>query len=118
MKDKESQSPFNNCSKTLDQFNQFSIPSKRHDAPVSMKLPANSPYYPAEKQMKTHLRKQSALPAEDGSTTDLRTNIHRYKTHKEANIHLEIINGYQKTIEQYYTATNKNKLNANQQNCS
>ena len=83
-----------------------------------MKLPANSPYCPAEKQIKICFREQNIIQAKDGSTTDVRTNIRRYKTHKEANIHLEIMNGYEKTIEQYYTANSKNKLNANQQNYS
>ena len=46
------------------------------------------------------------LPTEDGLTTDVRTIICSYKTHKETNIHLEIINEYQKTIEQYYTINN------------
>ena len=70
----------------------------RHDAPVSMKLPANSPYCPAEKQIQLHFRKQNILPTEDGSTIDLRINICRYQlTKKLKTIHLEIINGYQKT---------------------
>ena len=51
---------------------------KRHEAPVSMKLPANSPYCPAEKHTKIHLREQNILPAEDGLMTDMRINIHRY----------------------------------------
>ena len=71
-----------------------------------------------EKQIKIRFREQSILPAEDGLPTDVRTNICRYKTHKEANIHIETIDGYQKTIKKYYTANSKNKLNANQQNCS
>ena len=62
----------------LQCFNQFSIPVKRHDAPVSMKLPANSPYCPAEKHTKIHLREHNVLPAEDGLMTDVRTNICRY----------------------------------------
>ena len=82
-------------------------PSKRCDAPVSIELPSNSPYYPAGKQIKTCFREQNKLSAEDGWTTDVRTNIHRYKTHEEANIHLEIINRYQKTIEQYYAINNE-----------
>ena len=45
---------------------------KRCDAPVSMKLPANSPYCPAEKQTEKHLREQNVLPTEDGLTTDVR----------------------------------------------
>ena len=72
---------------------------------------------PAEKQIETCFREQNVLPAEDGLTTDVRTNICRYKTYKEANIHLEIINRYQKNIKQYYTINNENKLNINQQNC-
>ena len=91
---------------------------KRHDAPVSMKLPANSPYCPVEKQTKICLREQNVLPGEDGSTTDVRINIHRYQLTKKLNIHLEIINGYQKNMEQYFTANSENELNANQQNCS
>ena len=55
-------------------------PSRRHDTPISTKLPSNSPYYPAEKQIKTHFKEQNVLPTEDGLTTDVRTNIHRYKT--------------------------------------
>ena len=47
------------------------------------------------------------LPTEERLTTDVRTNIHRYKTHKETNIHLEIINEYQKTIKQYHAINNK-----------
>ena len=46
------------------------------------------------------------LPTENGLTIDVRINICRYKTHKETNIHLEIINECQKTIEQYYTINN------------
>ena len=34
-------------------------PSKRHNAPLSMKLPANSPYYTAEKQIETCFREQA-----------------------------------------------------------
>ena len=83
-----------------------------------MKLPTNSPYCPVEKQTKIHFRKQDVLPAEDGSTTDVRINIHRYQLTKKLNIHLEIINWYQKNIKQYFTANSKNELNANQQNCS
>ena len=82
-------------------------PSKRHDAPISTKLPSNSPYYPAERQIETCFREQNMLPAEDVLITDVRTNMHRYKTHEEANIHLEIINVYQKIIKQYYTINNK-----------
>ena len=63
-------------------FNQFSIPLKRCDAPVSMKLPAISPYCPAEKQTKIHLREQNVILAEDGLTTDVRINIHRYQLNK------------------------------------
>ena len=66
-------------------------PLKRCDAPISSKLQSNSPYHTVEKQIQTCFR-EHMLPAEDGLTTDVRTNIHRYKTHKEANIHLEIMN--------------------------
>ena len=62
----------------LQCFNQFSIPVKRSNAPVSMNLPANSPYCPVEKQRKICLREQNILPAEDGLTTDVRINICRY----------------------------------------
>ena len=51
---------------------------KRCDAPVSKKLPANSPYCPAEKHTKIHLKEHNVLPAEDGLMTNVRTNIHRY----------------------------------------
>ena len=78
-------------------FNWFSIPLKRCDAPVNMKLPANSPYCPTEKQAKICLREQNILPAEDGLTTDVRINICRYQLPKKLNIHLNSINGYQKT---------------------
>ena len=55
----------------------------RHDAPVSMKLPANSPYCPAEKQIQICFRKQNVLPTEDGSTIDVRVNICRYQLTKK-----------------------------------
>ena len=61
----------------------------RWDAPLSMKLPANSPYCPAEKQTEICSREQSVLPAEDGSTTDVRINICRYQLTKRLNIHLK-----------------------------
>ena len=48
-------------------------PLKRHDAPISTKLPSNSPHHPAEKQIKTCSREQNILPTEDGMTTDVRT---------------------------------------------
>ena len=102
----------------LQCFNQFSIPLKRHDTLVNMKLPANSPYCTAEKQTRLCFREQSILPTEDELTTDVRINIHWYQLTKKLNIHLEIINRYQKNIEQYFTANSENKLNANQQNCS
>ena len=102
----------------LQCFNQFSIPSKKCEALVSMKLPANSLYCPAEKQTKIPFREQSVLPAEDGLTTDVKINICRYQLTKKLDIHLEIINGYQKNIKQYFTANNENELNANQQDCS
>ena len=51
---------------------------KRCDAPVSMKLPANSPYCPAEKNTNICLREQNVLPAEDVLMTDVRINICRY----------------------------------------
>ena len=47
-------------------------PSKRCDAPISMKLQLNSPYHPAEKQIETCFREQNILPTEDGLTTDVR----------------------------------------------
>ena len=50
-----------------------------------------------EKQTKIHLREQNLLPAEDGLTTDVRINICRYQLTKKLNIHLNSINGYQKT---------------------
>ena len=80
---------------------------KRRDAAISMKLQSNSPYHTAEKQIETCFREQHILPTEDRLTTDMRTNICRYKTHKETNICLEIINKYQKTIKQYYTINNE-----------
>ena len=83
-----------------------------------MKLPANSPYCPMEKQTKICLREKNVLPAEDGLTTDVRIIIRRYQLTKKLNIHLKFINGYQKSIKQYFTASSENKLNANQQNCS
>ena len=82
-----------------------------------MKLPANS-YYSVEKQTKICFREQNILPAEEGSTTDVNINMHRYQLTKKLNSHLKFINGYQKNIKQYFTANSKNKLNANQQNCS
>ena len=82
----------------LQCFNQFSIPLKRCDTPASMKLPPNSPYCPTEKQTKICLREQNILPADDGSTTDVRINICRYQLKKKLNIHLNSINGYQKTL--------------------
>ena len=48
-------------------------PLKRCDAPISTKLQSNSPYHPAEKQIKTHFREQNIIPTEDGLTTDVRT---------------------------------------------
>ena len=83
-----------------------------------MKSLANSPYCAAEKQTQICFREQNLLPAEDGSTTDVRINIGKYQLTKKLNIHLKTINGYQKNIEQYATANSKNKLIANQQNCS
>ena len=47
-------------------------PLKRHDTPISMMLQSNSPYHPAEKQIKTHFREQNIIPTEDGLTTDVR----------------------------------------------
>ena len=102
----------------LQCFNWFSIPLKRHDTPVNMKSPANSPYCPGGKQTQICFRKQNVLPAADGSTTDVRINISRYQLTKKLNIHLKTINGYQEIIKQYFTANSENKLNANQQNCS
>ena len=75
-------------------------PLKIHDAPISLKLQSNSPYHTVEKQIETCFR-EHMLPAEDGLTTDVRTNIHRYKTHKEINIHLEIIPENHGTIIRY-----------------
>ena len=82
-------------------------PLERPDSPISMKLQSNSPYHTVEKQIETCFREQHMLPTEDGLTIDVRTNIHRYKTHKETNICLKIINEYQKTIEQYYAINNE-----------
>ena len=63
----------------LQCFNQFSIPLRRHDTPVTMKLPANSPYCPVETQAQICFREQSILPVvKDGLTTDVRINISRY----------------------------------------
>ena len=64
-------------------FNQFSIPLNR---------------CPMEKQTKICLREQNLLPAEEGSTTDVRINICRYQLTKKLNIHLNSRNGYQKTL--------------------
>ena len=102
----------------LQCFNQFSIPLKRHDAPVSMKLPENSPYCPTEKQTKICLREQNILPAEDGSTTDVRINIHRYQLTKKLKHPSKFYKWISENIEQYFTANSENKPNANQQNFS
>ena len=48
-------------------------PLKRCDAPISMKLPSNSPYHSVEKHIKTCSREQNILLTEDGLTTDVRT---------------------------------------------
>ena len=45
---------------------------EKHDASVSMKLPAYSPYYPEERHTKICLREHNILPAEDGLKTDVR----------------------------------------------
>ena len=57
--------------------------SEEIDAPVSMMLPANSPYCPVEKHTKIHLKEHNVLPAEDGLTTDVRINICRYSLTKK-----------------------------------
>ena len=69
---KSSQNPMTHKNLMLQCFNQFSTPVKKHDAPVSMKLPANSPYCPVEKHRKIHLREHNILPTEDGLMTDVR----------------------------------------------
>ena len=97
--------PCSNAS-THSLYLSTSKPLKRHDAPISMRLQSNSPYHTLEKWTETCFR-EHMLPTEDRLTTDVRTNRCRYKTHKETNIHLEIINEYQKTIEQYYTINNE-----------
>ena len=48
-------------------------PLKRHDAPISTKLPSNCPHHLAEKQIETCFREQNILPTEDGLTTVVRT---------------------------------------------
>ena len=90
----------------------------RHDAPVSMKLPANSPYCPAEKQREIHFRKQNILPIEDGSTIDVRINICRYQLTKKLKHPSRNYKWVSENIDQYFTANSENKPNANQQNCS
>ena len=48
-------------------------PLKRHDTLINIKLPSDSPYYPAERQIETHFSEQIILPTEDGLTTDVGT---------------------------------------------
>ena len=67
---------------TLQCFDQFSILSNRHDTPINMKVPANSPYYSAKKQRYTSENK-AYFQQKDGSTTDMRTNIRRNKLTKK-----------------------------------
>ena len=83
-----------------------------------MKLPANSPYCPVEKQTKIRFREQNVLPAEDGSTTDVRINIHRYQLTKKLKHPSKVYKWVSENIKQHFTANSENKLNANQQNCS
>ena len=79
MKLKSIQNPMTPKLLSAPMLQPISIPLKRCDAPASIKLPVNFPYCPVEKQIKIPSRKQSILPAEDGSTTNVRTNICRYQ---------------------------------------